>query len=172
MGFKRIRPGQMIANTRVIDDGLEAVWDKALGYITREPYRGLLVERLAEYRFLRAVSQSHLNVPEALAKLALARATSPKKVSALAYVIGRATIIVPGGSFLVRSRRLRAIRRLLAVLFAFQRPHWHAKNESEDDPIIKKINRWHMETPRIRPDWKRLSETRTAKGSDLDLDAH
>jgi hypothetical protein len=121
MGFKRMWPGQKIANIPVATRGLEAVWDKALGYVTQEPYRSLLAERLAEYRFHMAVSRNQMNVSEALAQLALARATSPGKVSALAYAFGYAAIIVPGGFFLVRSRHLRTIRRLLASWFRFRK---------------------------------------------------
>lgn len=121
MGFKRMWPGQKIANLSATNRGLEAVWDKALGYITAEPYRSLLVERLAEYRFHRAVSRSHMQVSEALAKLALARASCPRRISALAYAFGFAAIILPGGSSLVRSRRLRWLRRFLARLLSFYR---------------------------------------------------
>jgi glycosyltransferase involved in cell wall biosynthesis len=121
MGFKRIGPCQKTANLLATARGLEAVWDKALGYITHEPYRSLLAERLAKYRFYMAVSRYQTSVPEALAKLALARATNPKKISALAYAFGYAAIVMPGGSFLVRSRRLRAIRRILGTLFRFRK---------------------------------------------------
>jgi glycosyltransferase involved in cell wall biosynthesis len=122
MGFKRIWPGQKIANIPATTRGLEAVWDKALGYVTREPYRSLVAERLAELRFYSAVSRCQMNVPEALAKLALARATSPTKVSALAYAFGYAAIVLPGGSYLVQSRRLRSMRRFLASLFRYRKP--------------------------------------------------
>ena len=100
MGFKRMWPGQKIADVPTTIRGLEAVWDKALGYVTKEPYRTLLAERLAECRFYMAVSRSQMNVSEALGKLALARATSPKTVSMLAYTFGYASIVLPGGSFL------------------------------------------------------------------------
>ncbi|HEY4381883.1 MAG TPA: glycosyltransferase [Acidobacteriaceae bacterium] len=121
MGFMRRRQGQMSANRAAMGRGLEAVWQKALGYVTREPYRGLLAEQLAEYRFRTAVARVGMRRREALDQLALARATSPAKVSAPAYVFGYATIVLPGGSFLVRSRWLQAIRRRLASLFRFRR---------------------------------------------------
>jgi glycosyltransferase involved in cell wall biosynthesis len=121
MGFKRMWPGQKIASPKATADGLEAVWDKALHYVTREPYQSLLARRLAEYRFVRAVSRNNMEIPEALAKLALARATSPKNVSAAAYLFGCAAIVLPGGSFLVRLRSLRRVRRFLAALFSFSR---------------------------------------------------
>jgi hypothetical protein len=111
----------MTANPDAIGRGEEAVLEKALNYVTQEPYRSLLADRLAVRRFHMAVSRYQMNVPEALATLALARATSSKKVSALAYAFGYAAIVFPGGSFLVRSGRLRAVRRSLATLFAFSK---------------------------------------------------
>ena len=130
MGFKRMWPGQKIADVARTTRGLEAVWDKALGYVTREPYRSLLADRLAEFRFYMAVSQDQMSTSEALAKLALARATSPEKISAMAYSCGYASIVLPGGSYLVRSRGLRMIRRLLASLFGFRKPDYEIKQVS------------------------------------------
>jgi glycosyltransferase involved in cell wall biosynthesis len=122
MGFVRLWPGQKTKNTSAMLRGMEEVWDKALGYITREPYRSLVAEKLAENRFRMAISRYQMNVPEALAKVALARTTSPKKVSAMAYGCGYAAIVLPGGTFLVRSPRLRPIRRFLASLFRYRKP--------------------------------------------------
>jgi hypothetical protein len=122
LGFVRRRAGQMSANRLKMQLGLEAVWDKALGYITREPYRAMLADRLADCRFHLAVSRGQLGVSGALRKLALARSTSPRKVSALAYALGYATIVLPGGSFLVRSRLLRAIRGAVASMLGLSKP--------------------------------------------------
>lgn len=119
MGFVRLWPGQKTKNNSAMSRGMEAVWDKALGYITLEPYRSLIAEKLAGNRFYMAVSRRQMNVPEALATLALARTNSPKKVSALAYAFGYAAIILPGGSFLVDAQFLRPIRRLLARLLHY-----------------------------------------------------
>ena len=122
MGFVRRRPGQMSANRLKMQLGLEAVWDKAMDYITREPYRGMLADRLAAFRFQIALSRGELSLSEALKKLALSRTTSPRKISALAYAIGYATIVLPGGSLLVRSGLLRGIRRPLALMLGFAKP--------------------------------------------------
>jgi hypothetical protein len=130
MGFKRMWPGQKIADVARTTRGLEAVWDKAIGYVTKEPYRTLLAKRLAEFRFYMAVSRDQMTIPEALAKLALARATSPEKISALAYSLGYASIVLPGGTYLVRSRGLRMVRRLLALLFRFRKPDYEIKRVS------------------------------------------
>ena len=127
MGFKRMWPGQKIADVSATARGLEAVWVKALGYVTREPYRSLLTERLAEFRFYMAVSRDGMTTSEALARLALARAASSKKISALAYAFGYASIVVPGGAFFVRSRGLRTVRRLLASFLHFRNPGNRAK---------------------------------------------
>ena len=122
MGFSRVRPGQMSANVSAMNRGIEAVWDKALAYVTREPYRSLIAARLAHLRFLMAVSRDHLTKQEALGKLFLARGTHPETVSALAYAVGYAAIVLPGGTALVRSRWLRAIRRGLARLLHSRTP--------------------------------------------------
>ena len=119
MGFVRLWPGQKTKNKFAMSRGMESVWDKALGYITLEPYRSLIAEKLAKARFYMAVSRRQMNISEALEKLALARANSPKKVSALAYAFGYAAIILPGGSFLMRSQFLRPVRRLLARLLHY-----------------------------------------------------
>jgi len=122
MGLGRVRPGQKSANVSAMNRGVEAVWDKALGYVTREPYRSLIAAKLAHLRFFMAVSPEQMAAREALAKLALARGTHPETVSALAYAVGYAAIVLPGGTALVRSRWLRAIRRGLARLLHYRTP--------------------------------------------------
>jgi glycosyltransferase involved in cell wall biosynthesis len=122
MGFSRRRPGQMSADVSALARGVEVVWDKALGYVTREPYRSLIAARLAHLRFYLAVSRDEMAKREALAKLALARATSPNMVSALAHAVGYAAIVLPGGTALVRSRWLRPVRRGLARLLHYGIP--------------------------------------------------
>jgi glycosyltransferase involved in cell wall biosynthesis len=119
MGFARIRPGQMSANLSAMMQGREAVWNKALGYVTREPYRSLLAARLAHLRFYLAVSRDHMPRREALAKLELARSTNPETVSPLVFAVGWASIVLPGASALVRSSWLRPIRRLLVRLLHY-----------------------------------------------------
>ncbi len=122
MGFARRRPGQKTKNFSAAERGMEAVWEKALGYVTREPYRSRIAARLAYRRFRLAVSRDRMTTREALAKLAQARATSPSTVSALAYAAGWATIVFPGGAALMRSPKLRPVRRALARLFGYRTP--------------------------------------------------
>lgn len=118
-GFSRIRPGQMSQDTRRMREGLEAVWEKALGYITTEPHRTLILGKLAQLRFFRAVSSGHSTRRDALAELRLARHTAVNAISAAAYAVAAATIVVPGGSALVRSPLLRSVRGFLARLFGY-----------------------------------------------------
>ena len=120
MGFARIRPGQKTANNFALDRGFEVVLEKALGYVTREPYRSLLAAKLAQQRFIMAVSRRQMTTRDALAKLALARSTSPDTVAPLAYAVAYATIVLPGGAALVRSRMLRPLRRAAARLLDYR----------------------------------------------------
>jgi glycosyltransferase involved in cell wall biosynthesis len=119
MGFMRRHARQMSANHSAMNHGREAVLDKALGYISGEPYRGLLAARLAGYRYRSAITRETNGVSSALEKLKLARTTSPQKVTALAYALGYAAIRVPGGSFLVRLRTLGRVRGFFASLSGF-----------------------------------------------------
>lgn len=130
MGFYRIRPGSKTRNVSALVHGREAVWEKALGYVTREPYRSLIAARLARQRIYMAVTRNQMTKREALAKLALARATSPGTVSALAYAVGWATIILPGGAALARSRWLQSIRRDLARLLLLYRIPERARHKA------------------------------------------
>lgn len=113
MGFYRKAPGQKSKNRSAMLHGMEAVFDKSLGYVTREPYRSLIAARLAHLRFHIAVSRDRMSQPEAVAKLALARATSPDTISALAYAAGWMTIMLPGGTALGRLPFLQPIRGVL-----------------------------------------------------------
>jgi hypothetical protein len=97
-----------------MERGLEEVWNKALGYITREPYRGLLIEKIADWRFRKAISRDRRATREALVDLALARTTSPGTISAIAYAVAWATIVLPGGNALARCRWLQPMRSFLA----------------------------------------------------------
>lgn len=122
MGFGRIRAGQMTADRPAMTRGREAVWEKALGYVKREPHRSMIETKLARDRFYLAATRKHITQQEALVKLALARATSPNTVSLLAYAMGYVLIVVPGGSALVRSRWLRIFRKIMARLIGYDSP--------------------------------------------------
>lgn len=120
MGFRRIHHNQKTSNVSALALGAERVWDKALGYVNREPYRSLVAAALARRRFEIAVFRYRLSQREALAKLSLARATSPRTITRLSYALGCATVILPGGTALVRSRWLLPLRRVLSRLLKFR----------------------------------------------------
>ena len=115
MGFARVRPGQMNSDTNAISRGLESVWHKALGYVTREPYRSMIAAELARIRYMMALSR---NIPrkDAIQFLALARETNSETVSKPVYAMTYAGILVPALriSFLRKFRRA-ILRQFLAV---------------------------------------------------------
>jgi hypothetical protein len=96
----------MNSDTSAISRGLEAVWNKALGYVTREPYRGLIAAELARIRFMMALSRE-VSKRDAMNYLTLARATNPGTVSKLLYAFTYAAILVPA----LRVQWLQRIRR-------------------------------------------------------------
>jgi glycosyltransferase involved in cell wall biosynthesis len=118
MGFYRRSPGQMTEDAAAMRSGMEEIWEKALGYINREPYRQNVARCLASVRFHQAIKQERLTTSEALAKLRLARAADPGLFSPLAYPLAWALIVLPGGRSLARSRRLGKMRQGLARLLA------------------------------------------------------
>ncbi len=130
MGFSRVRRGQMTANHAAIARGIEAVWSKALGYVTLEPYRGRIASELARHQFNMALSRD-ITKREALATLALARASSPETVPMSMYVVTRAAIFVPA----IRIRWLRKSRRWVLNQFDFDTPDKsRAKNATISTP--------------------------------------
>ena len=129
MGFSRVRPGQK-SSSPAIAHGLELVWEKALGYVTREPYRSLISAELARHRFNMALS-SELTKKEALVTLALARSTSPETISAIVYITTCAAIFMPA----IRTTWLRPVRRRLLAKFGF----WaRLKSRSKDTGVTER----------------------------------
>ena len=117
MGFSRVRPSQKTENSPAIARGLEAVWSKALGYVTLEPYRGLIAAELARHRFSMALSKD-ITRKEALSMLANARGSSPETVPISMYLATRAAILVPA----IRTSWLRKLRRCILHQFGFGAP--------------------------------------------------
>jgi len=109
--FYRRRPGQMSADSLAMLRGGEAVWVKALGYVSARPYRDVILSNLGRVRFHLAVLDYTLSIPEALSKLASARASDRKTVSALVLVVAAAVIVLPGARQFVRSPWLQPARR-------------------------------------------------------------
>ena len=118
MGFYRQHPGQMTRDSVAIQRGVEEVWRKALGYVKEDTYRKLITRLLSESMFHRTVCRydKTRTTQEALSHLAEVRATCPEFLSAPAYAIARAAIVVPGGTALFRSTLLRPIRQFFGSL--------------------------------------------------------
>lgn len=117
MGFKRLRAGQMTSDVPAMIRGREALWDKALGYVTREPYRSLVAAKAARQKFLIAISRENKSTQDALRALELARAISPRTVPQFVYALAWTAIMFPGGLILANLQWLRPFRRLLTRLF-------------------------------------------------------
>ncbi len=109
----------MSANPSAIKQGLEAVWTKALDYVTGEPYRSRIAAQLAQLRFHLAVSKDHMTTQQALAKLAQARSISRGTISPLAYAAGWLTIVLPGGTRLASARWLQPFRSRLSRFLGY-----------------------------------------------------
>lgn len=120
MGFKRLRPGQKMQNSSAMEQGLEVVWSKTLGYMNREPYRSLLAARIADYKLRNVMFRDRMPRRQALATLAQARSTSPNTISARTYTAACIAVVLPGGRSLARLSWLGPIRRILARIFHFQ----------------------------------------------------
>ena len=116
-----MRPDQMTADREAMLRGFEAVWLKALGYITAEPYRSRVREQLAHTRFRMATHLNGLTSREALRKLAEARAASRETVSMLNYALACTVVVIPGARQLVRRKWMGPLRRLVAGLISYRK---------------------------------------------------
>jgi len=118
VGFARERPGQMSKNEIAMMNGAVALWEKALRYITRQPYRRLVAAELARCRLNLAFS-NNISKREALVMVAQARVASPQTISIVWCSLFKAAVVLP----LLRSRWLRPIRRrVLAPLRWYRDP--------------------------------------------------
>ena len=120
MGFKRIRPGQMHQNASAMSHGREALWSKALGYITMEPYRSEVRAALARTRFRMAIDLPGLSRRGALTKLAEARAASRETISPLAYLLALGVVVIPGARQVLCQKWMGRVRSLAARLASFR----------------------------------------------------
>lgn len=116
--FSQRRPGDMTSDVAAVL-GMEDVWEKALAYVTREPYRGMIAKNLSRLRFDLAIAKDLLYYSEALSKLKLTR-TGPYSISPLAYTLGYLLISMPGGRKLAWSAWLRFIRKVIARLLGMK----------------------------------------------------
>ena len=114
--FYQRRPGQMSSHPLRMLRDMEMTWTKALRYVEDEPYRSLLVTRLARLRFVLALTDSSHGKKSARAELRRAREVSPATIARPAFALGYVLITVPGGLTLARSRALRPARALSSRL--------------------------------------------------------
>jgi GT2 family glycosyltransferase len=115
--FHRRRPTSVSANLRAMVDRMEQTYEKAAGYIDREPYRSRVLARLARLRFGSAVSDIRLNRAERIAKLRSAARLSPGTISPVAYALGFAAILAPGAQRLAHGPALAGLRRRIGISF-------------------------------------------------------
>ena len=114
--FQRRRSGQLSSNPRAVVRGMALVLTSAREYITREPYRTAVSQRLGHILYYLAVSENKSNVKTSLANLRKAREVSPSFVTLRAFVIGWLIIVTGIGPYLF-GRWLKPVRKL-AALFA------------------------------------------------------
>jgi glycosyltransferase involved in cell wall biosynthesis len=113
--FQRIRPGQLSSKPRDVLRGMELVLTRAHQYITREPYRTAVSQKLGHTLFYLAISERASGVMASLAKLKKAREVSPNLVTSPAYACGVLLIVTGIGPF-VFGRWLKPVRRFVAAL--------------------------------------------------------
>jgi glycosyltransferase involved in cell wall biosynthesis len=113
--FYRRRPSQLTSSPRAALRGMEPVLIRAREYITQEPYRTAVSQRLGHILFYLAVSEKDSNLIADLAKLRKARDVSPSFVTLPAYAIGWLLIVTRAGPF-VFGRWLKPVRQLTASL--------------------------------------------------------
>jgi Glycosyltransferase like family 2 len=115
LSLHRKRSGQLTSNSRSGVRGMEPVLVRARQYITREPYRTMVSQRLSRTLFYLAVSDGDASTEESLRRLRKAREANPAFVTLPALVIGRLLIITGIGPFLF-SRWLKPVRQLSSRL--------------------------------------------------------
>lgn len=117
--FYRRRPGQMSEDSAAMRRSVEDFWVKALGYITSEPYRSGVLERLSRLRFYMGIFGDGLTTRQALGKLAQAHSGSPRSISWADVGFAGALVLLPGGRWLASSPGLRPVRSVLRRLLRF-----------------------------------------------------
>ena len=118
--FYQVRDGQMSAIRDTQRHNREKTWTKALTYITSEPHRTLVAQRLAQLRFVEAISSRTLTHHERLQKLRAAADCHPDGLSRAAFAIGWLLIHLPGSRALAETRALHTARGLIAQRLALK----------------------------------------------------
>jgi GT2 family glycosyltransferase len=118
MCFYRRRIGQLSSDAGAMVRGMEPVWIRAQDYITKEPYRTAVSNRLGRLLFYLAISETD-SIKVSLSRLRRAREISPDTVTMRAFVIAWLLIATRTGPLLL-GRGLRPIRQLIARLSGYK----------------------------------------------------
>lgn len=113
LGFKRRRDSQKMNDVRAMEEGLDAIWHKALGYVSAEPYRTALRAKIADWRLRRAVFRRFGGRRVAWRDIGAARAFSPETVPGRAALAARAAVLLPGGDRLAQLPWMQCARRFI-----------------------------------------------------------
>jgi len=113
--FYQVRPGQMSEIRPAQRHNREKTLAKALTYVTTEPYRSGIAEKLAWLRFYDALSSSRLPRRERVVKL---RASGIR--SRISFGLGWCVIQCPGGSALLDVEALQSLRRTAAHILGLK----------------------------------------------------
>lgn len=111
---RRGRPGQMSSQALQMLRRTEATFEKAAGYVTREPYRTSVFRRLARARTSAAWALPGLTTKERLDRIASARRESPDVLPTAAYLALLSILRTPGARSLLRTRLLSRLTRAIA----------------------------------------------------------
>ena len=144
MGFVSKGPGRMGSDILKMHRGHEALWTKALSYITTEPYRSMVQTNLARVQFVRAITQRGMSRREALAKLHHSRQTKKAEVNLLTYAIAFLTIILPFGNHVATSPHLRLLRRSLGRLAGYRPPGFGVNRPESPRPASAAMHRYDL----------------------------
>lgn len=120
LSIRRRHSGQLSSNVRACVRGMEPVLVRARKYITQEPYRTMVLERLSRLLFYLAVSERDASTEESLGRLRTAREANPSFITPPVFVIGRLLIITGIGPFLF-GRWLKPVRQLSSRLVGMKR---------------------------------------------------
>jgi glycosyltransferase involved in cell wall biosynthesis len=112
--FHRRRSAQMSADMPVMYDRTLRTFEKALTYVSREPYRSAIRRRLSGLHYGNALTNLSLSPDAARRELEAARALDAGRISAVPYLAGYAAISLPGVRRLMKSSALKTPRRVLA----------------------------------------------------------
>ena len=107
-------------DTTAMLQGSEAVWVKALGYLTEPSHLDLVRFNLARVRFLRAFRGEGMSRWRAFALCRGARRLSPAAVPVPAFAAGLALLLLPGRRYLASSPRLGGLRRVLTRVLGYR----------------------------------------------------